>query len=72
LAADKAAPDSQDAPPPCRITALRRRLAALREGKQPARQNGGDKDECVWPRNLNDEQEEAGQGDSGTREAGRE
>jgi len=52
-----------------RIAKLRRRLAALQERVW----SGADRTrETIWPRNLNDEHEEADQRNQGTREANRE
>ena len=43
-----------------RLAEIRRRLAALREGKKPGEQAEVDKGECTWPRNFNDERTETG------------
>ena len=40
-----------------RLGEVRRRLAALRDGKKPGEQADVDKGECTWPRNLNDDQQ---------------
>ena len=45
-----------------RLAEVRRRLAALREGKPAGRQAGADKPgDISWPRNLNDEQTAPGE-----------
>ena len=69
MAADKAAPKNQDTSPASRIVALRRRLAALREGEQPGADKAGDVD---WPRNLNDEKTASGEWGQDAVEADRE
>ena len=69
MAADKVAPKNHDTSPARRIEALRRRLAALREGKQPGADKAG---HVSWPRNLNEEKTAPGEWGPDAVEAGRE